>query len=115
MKTKVYNKDGLQIMDIENIFDVFQDDDGYLSYNLNQTLYFEGQEYNSQLYTLTHDMFWTTISYEIYGNTRLAWMLMKINGVNEKNLFSIVKAGSKIRYISRDTVSGLLEYLINGK
>ena len=101
--------DTIKIVDMENFFDVFEDKthvgDPY-AYNLNSTVYFDGAP--RLKYTLSHDMFWTTISYEIYGTTRLWWVLMKVNGVNSDNLFEPVKASQTIKYLDKDFVRDIL-------
>ena len=47
-------------------------------------------------------MHWPSISYKVYGSTRLAWLLMKLNDIRDQNIFDQVKAGTRIRYLEYD-------------
>ena len=101
--------DKTQFADLENFFDVYEDKTSYgdpFAYNLNSTVYFEGIP---QLeHKLQHDMFWTTLSYEIYQTTRLWWLLMKVNNVGVDEIFEPVRAGSTVKYIDKDVVRDVI-------
>lgn len=107
---KIFEVDNkVKITDFENFFDVFEDQrDSRKPYffNLNSTVYFDGVP--QEKYKLAHDMFWTTISYELYKTTRLWWVLMKINNVKCENTFDIVPAATTIRYIDKETLQQIL-------
>lgn len=100
---------GIKLVDFENFFGVHENETDqrkpYL-YNLNETVYFDGVPSNE--YKLKHDMFWTTLSYEIYGTTRLWWALMKVNNVGMDRTFEPVYAGETIRYIGKDEIRSIL-------
>lgn len=104
--------DTVKFVDFENFFEVYENGSDkrkpYL-YNLNSTVYFDGVP--SQEYRPSHDMFWTTISYEIYGTTRLWWALMKVNGVGMDRSFDPVRAGETVRYIDKETMRSILQDL----
>lgn len=89
--------DYLKVADLENMFNIFSDDEGRLLYNLNETVYVNSG--GAPEYTVTYDSQWTLISYKIYGTTRLAWLLMKLNGVELPEAFRPVKAGTAVKYI----------------
>jgi len=91
----------LKITDLENFFEVHKDVYDRFYFNINETLYFDvakpdlNSENTTQLqidstglavYTCTTPSFWTLLSYKIYGTTRLAWLLMKLNDVDSSNV-----------------------------
>lgn len=96
------------ITDLENFFNVHQDEDGNYFYNMNYTMYFNGDKTRLPTFTLTHNMFWPLISYKIYGTTRLAWLLMKINNVHVSDAMRIRRAGEQIKYLPSDKVQGIV-------
>ena len=108
MKVSEIDKN-VKLADFENFFNVYENQKDLRKqyvYNLNSTIYFDGIP---QLkYKLTHDMFWTTLSYEIYKTTRLWWVLMKLNNVKIEDTFNCVKAGETIKYIDSESVRQIL-------
>ena len=80
-------KDWLKITDLENMFHIYQDDKQNNCYNLNATLYVNVPLEYFQLYTCDCDSTWTLLSYKLYGTTRLAWLLMKLNEVKASEVF----------------------------
>ena len=104
--------ENIKMVDFENFFNIYEDKNDIRNpyfYNLNTTVYFDGIP--SDTYSLTHDMFWTTISYNIYDTTRLWWLLMKLNNVTADNLFDIVPAGTEIKYIEKTSLQPILVQL----
>lgn len=101
----------LKITDLETTFNVFLDSKDNYHYNLNQTLYFNIPEYYFQEFICTHDMHWPLISYKIYGTTRLAWILMKFNNVQTKDVFKKKLSGDKIKYISQEKMQDIISTL----
>jgi hypothetical protein len=81
------SKTWLKAMDLENFFNVYADKNGNFVYNLNNSIYFNVQKGSLDEYTLSHDMHWTLISYMLYGTTRFAWLLMKVNNITAENIF----------------------------
>jgi hypothetical protein len=111
MKTSAIDKT-IKFVDMENAFYVYIDENDKrrpFVYNLNSTLYFKGVP--SKEYKVDHDKYWTTLSYELYRTTRLWWILMKVNNVDQDNLFEPVRAGSTIRYIDESDVRHLLSII----
>lgn len=103
----------LKITDFENIFNIYQDKKGNYFYNLNSSLYLDIADDTLLSYICDYDMQWPLLSYKIYGTTRLAWLLMKINNVKPKDVFKLVKAGDTIKYLSKDQMNGLITTLNN--
>lgn len=102
----------IEIVDYENIFNVYEDNKtGLYKYNLNAGLYLNFEKSQLEQYRITSDSFWTSISYQIYGTTRLAWILMKVNGVDGKTILKKIKAGSIIYYIPNELINKIIEIL----
>ena len=53
------------------------------------------------------------MSYNIYGTTRFAWLLMKINNIDASKMFDPVLPGQKVLYVSADTAKSIVRG-ING-
>ena len=89
----------LKIHDLENMFDVFSDRKGNNVCNLNKSLYVAVDIDALPDFTCDYEMHWTLISYKIYGTTRLAWLLWKLNGVNAKDIFKAKQPKDKVKYL----------------
>ncbi len=103
------SKTWLKAMDLENFFNVYADKNGNFVYNLNNSIYFNVQKGSLDEYTLSHDMHWTLISYMLYGTTRFAWLLMKVNNITAENIFQKKKTGEKILFIPKDELSPIVD------
>lgn len=103
----------LKITDFDNFFNVYLDKYGNKVYNLNSTLYFLDNLESLPLFTLKHDLQWTLISYQIYGTTRLAWLLMKLNEVKCRDVFKKIKAGESVRYLPEEDVQSIIADINN--
>lgn len=93
--------DNIKFSDFENFFNIYEDkrDSRKLRFfNLNSSIYLKNLPLEE--YEVDHDTFWNTLSYKIYGTTRLWWLLMKINNVQVEDIFSPVVASSKIKIVS---------------
>ena len=111
MKTSDVDK-SLKFTDFENFLDIYPDSslpNTPYRFNLNSTIYFIGLPQGTK--TVTHDTFWTTLSYQIYGTTRLWWVLMKVNGVGMDTAFSPVRSSSEVKYIPKETLRGIITNL----
>ena len=89
----------------ENIFKIYQNKDGYYTYNPLNTIAFPGLSDNPALYTVltvTEKMPLTVISYKAYGTIDLWWLIALINQV--KNPFEFASTGTvkilKPQYVS---------------
>ena len=101
-------KDWLKITDLENMFHIYQDDKQNNCYNLNATLYVNVPLEYFQLYTCDCDSTWTLLSYKLYGTTRLAWLLMKLNEVKASEVFQLKHPGDVIKYIPKEIVQNIV-------
>lgn len=103
------NRSYLTISDLENIFKVYPDKKQNFVYNLNSSLFFDIDENSLEVYKLKHNMHWPLISYKLYGTTRLAWLLMKLNNVTTKDVFNMKQAGDEIFYLPTRRVTSIVE------
>lgn len=103
----------LKITDFENILDIYQDKRGNYFYNLNNSLYLDAADDIMLTYICDYDMQWPLLSYKIYGTTRLAWLLMKLNKVSPKDVFKMLKTGDKVKYLQKEQMNGLIMSLNN--
>lgn len=86
--------------DLDKMFSLFIDEEGRWQYNLNSTFYLiDIPQEVCKWYVCPTDMHWPSISWKVYGSTRLAWFLMKLNEVKDQNIFEQVKAGTKVKYL----------------
>lgn len=107
------DKKYLRITDFENFFNVYQDKKGNYFYNINTNMYLDIAEDVLDEYVCTYDMQWPLISYKLYGTTRLAWLLMKINKVQPKDVFKLKHPGDVVKYIEKQQMLNLVAE-ING-
>ena len=110
MKVSEVDK-SVRFVDFENTFDVYEDKRGMYVYNLNSNVYLNGVP--TAKFSPSHDMFWTTISYELYKTTRLWWILMKLNQVKMEDTFKPVRAGETIYYLEEPDMQSLLNSIMN--
>lgn len=99
--------------DLENSFTVTADENGFYKFNLNTTIVLDPKNGQFKYMRLTNDMAWPLISYKIYGDTREAWMLMKINEVAFDDVFKPVKAGKTIRYLDTTQLQEIANIMSN--
>lgn len=99
----------LAIHDMENIFEIYRDNKNNYQYNLNSTIYLDFPNSAIKEYTVTNPMQWSIISYKLYNTTRLAWVLMKLNNVNPKNIMKKVYPGETVKYIPLNDIRPLVE------
>lgn len=102
-----YNNFDVSMSDLENFFNIYDDKRSFKNYNLNTTMYINVNVEDCDQFVLQHDMFWPLISYKIYGTTRLAWLLQKINKV--VNPMNILQSGSIVYYINKSNLSQVLQ------
>lgn len=107
-QTDLVSENNVSTQDLDVFFNVYLDQRDKYVYNLNNTLYIKVPDEITDIYIVKHDQFWTTLSYNIYGTTRLAWLLMKLNNVRCENVFSIIETGTRIRYLNKDYVSRII-------
>lgn len=114
---KIYELDEipehLKITDFDNFFNIYNVD-GNVQYNFNSTLYLNTTSNILKDFILTHRMHWPLISYKIYGTPRLAWLLMKLNNVQAKEIFIVREAAETIKYIPIEYVQQNILQVLNG-
>lgn len=86
--------------DLDKMFSLFIDEEGRWKFNLNSTFYLiDIPDEVCNWYVCPTDMHWSSISWKVYKSTRLAWFLMKLNGVRDQSIFNQIKAGTRVRYL----------------
>ena len=118
MKIHELDDDGvrrwLKVTDLENFFEIYELRDGRYSYNLNETVYVDADESLLREYVCDRVMQWPLVSHRIYGTTRLAWLLMKVNGVGAEEVFKNLVPGQKVKYLPppqmQNVVGQITEY-----
>lgn len=98
----------LRITDFENFFNVHQDKDGNYFFNLNTTMYVNAAPEVQLTHVCNCKMHWPLVSYKLYGTTRLAWMLMKLNNVKPADVFKPLMPGDTVKYIDKTQMNSLV-------
>jgi hypothetical protein len=82
---------------LENIFNVYRDSDGYYFYNLLQTVVFPADLPESlfQTYSVKYGDTWPFISYKAYNTPNLWWVILLANDIQDPT--KIAKPGTIIR------------------
>lgn len=99
---------GQKVTDLENAFTVHEDSKHNLVFNLNETIYLNIAKSSLKRFIPDHPMHWSLISYKLYGTTRLAWILMKTNGVRANRIFSRVLPTQVVYYLDKGKVQEIL-------
>lgn len=74
--------------DLDKMLSLFIDEEGRWKFNLNSTFYLiDIPDSVCKWYICPTDMHWPSISWKVYGSTRLYWFLMKLNGVRDQSIF----------------------------
>lgn len=97
--------------DLDNMFKIHVDKKNNLVFNLNETMYLEIPNTKLKTFVPDHPLHWPTISYKIYGTTRLAWLLMKLNGVKAYNLFEKIPPTMPVYYIEDGDIMSVVGIL----
>jgi hypothetical protein len=102
------NISGLKHLDLENyerifkVYETLNNDKTFYYYNILKKIQFP-EIINAniiKLYTTTEVLPFTIVSYKIYGDIRLWWLLFLINkDVLKSNIFT-VPAGTQLKYIN---------------
>lgn len=88
--------------DMEQMLNVYLDRHGVWNLNINSSFYaINLPDEILTAYIVPSEMRWPSISYNIYGTTRLAWLLMKLNHIQGENIFKEVPAGTAVMYLDR--------------
>jgi len=104
-------------MDMEQMLNAYLDDQNVWTLNINSSFYaVDIPEEVFSYYITTSELHWPTISYNIYGTTRLAWLLMKLNGIKDGNIFNRIPSGKAVRYLNKSKyVDPILAAVGNGE
>lgn len=102
----------LNQFDYANIFSTYTDESGTEFFNLFNSVKIDG-EIDGSLYTIEtihspND--WYITSYNVYGTTRLWWILLIANEVT--NPFDVIP-GKQIKVLKREVVSEILSQINN--
>lgn len=109
---KINQREWLRVSDLENMFNIYLDKRGNYIYNLNNSVYFSlGESKTLKEYTVTIDSYWPLISYKLYGTTRFAWLLMKLNKVDAAHVFDKLHTGDVIRYVDNRYLEHIIDLL----
>lgn len=101
----------LKSTDFENILNVYQDSRSNWFYNLNTTTNISVDENLILTYQVTFDSHWPLLAYNIYGTTRLAWVLLQLNNITAENIFKPILAGETIKYIDKKYIRTIITSL----
>jgi len=106
--------ESIMATDLANVFHVYEDENlgnFYLTYNINRTLAITGLDNVSKAlvedYTVKLGDTWTTIAYSRYSDTRLWWLVCKVNGIVDPT--EQPTTGQKIKLLKDEVVKGILE------
>lgn len=114
--TDVMKEDYMKITDFDNFFNVYQNSSTSRQeyrFNLNTNLYLVCDDSELSIYECTCYSHWPLISYKIYGTTRLAWLLMKINNVKAQDVFRLKFPGEIIKYLPKEKINQIVK-TVNG-
>lgn len=96
---------------LENLFFVFQKDNGQYFYNMLKTVNFP-EDLDTTLYTYYETKpkdTWPLISYKHYNNVKLWWLICSVNQIS--NPVKQPQPGTVIKIINSDIVRGILNRL----
>lgn len=94
------------------IFNVYVDSNNISFYNLYNTVIIDGN-IDPTLYTeyyWTDSDNWYSTSYKFYKTTRLWWIILVVNNI--QNPFDEISGGTKIKILNGPTVSQILNQMV---
>jgi nucleoid-associated protein YgaU len=97
---------------LENIFNIYQDDNDAYYYNLLQTIHFPQNLPDAYfgLYNVTYGDTWPFISYKVYSNTKLWWVITLANNII--NPIIPLQPGTTLKIPNTEIVSEILTQII---
>lgn len=101
----------LKITDLENFFDVLEDKRKNTVYDLNSTVYLNVNPKELPTFVCDCVAQWPLLSYKIYGTTRLAWLLQKLNNASASDILQSKKPGDEVKYLPTQYVDGIVSEL----
>ena len=96
-------------VDLDNFFDVYVDKRGNYAFNLNSRLDLDLTGAGLKTYVATHDLHPTIVSYNIYGTTRLAWLICQVNGIEDQT--RQIPSGTPVFYVPTELIGGLVDFM----
>lgn len=99
--------------DYSRIFNLYEDDDGQLYFNLLSDISIDGT-IDPNFYTeifYNSEQNWYDLSFEYYGTTRLWWIILVANNII--NPFTDIKTGDRIKILKKNIVTDILAELNN--
>jgi hypothetical protein len=95
----------------ENIFNVYEDGDGFYYFNLLRTVNFPTDlDTNSyQLYVTDYGDMWPLIAWKMYRNVKLWWVVCAANGIIDPTVAP--KPGTQLKIINRIIIKDLLNQI----
>lgn len=101
----------LDIENLENIFNVYQDDNGLYYYNLLQTIEFpQNLPINFfDMYTITYGDTWAGISYKMFDTPNLWWVILLANNII--NPIKFPSLGTNIKIPKMQVVKEILSQI----
>jgi len=100
---------------LENIFKIYQDKDEFYFYNLLQSIHFPvdlPDAYFAQ-YNVTYGDTWPYISYKVYNNTMLWWIITLANSII--NPTEPLVPGTVLKIPNTNIVSEILTQIVTGE
>lgn len=104
--------DKISPLNYENIFNVYTEDDAYF-YNLTKTIVIpeEMDESNYFLYDVKAGDTWPKLSYNIYGDVKVWWLICLANNIFNPAIFP--SPGTRLRIINRNVAKSILSTIGN--
>ena len=108
--TDVMNFEKIPLEAMENLFNIYLNEDNEYYYNIMRTVNIEGLDNIDMSYFETYiykeQDSWTVLSYKFYGTTRLWWLICKVNNIF--NPFERPVEGTKIIYLKPEVVNNIV-------
>ena len=104
----------LQVQQLENLFNIYNDEDGMYYYNLNKTVNFpDDLDPNIYgVYTTEPKDTWPLIAYKFYKNVRLWWLICAVNNII--NPVAQPENGTQLKILSVEVVRSILTQVKDG-
>lgn len=109
--SKIDSEYNLSNADLENALTVYVDKNNNYVFNLNETVNVVKPRNELETLIIEHPIHWSILSYKLYNTTRFAWLLLKINGISVKNMFSRIPAKTTVFYLSNSDVITIVNML----
>lgn len=95
---------------LENLFSVHTDSNGYYYYNLMERIVLpELPSSYFQSYTVKYEDMWPTIAYQVYGDIRLWWLITLANNIT--NPTQLPEPGTTIKVFTVDAARTIISQL----